>query len=57
MAGDWTSESLALHTQAVLQGAFILAKADHGTKAARDTADHLIRYVRMLFNLPSEVKE
>ena len=57
VAGDWTSESLALHTQAVLQGAFILAKADHGTKAARDTADHLIRYVRMLFNLPSEVKE
>ena len=48
--GDWTSESLALHTQAVLQGAFILAKAEHGAKAARDTADHLIRYVRMLFN-------
>tara|TARA_R110000765_G_scaffold49757_2_gene101218 strand:- start:1578 stop:2195 length:618 start_codon:yes stop_codon:yes gene_type:complete len=57
VAGDWTSESLALHTQAVLQGAFILAKADHGTNAARDTADHLIRYVRMLFNLPPEVKE
>ena len=57
VAGDWTAESLALHTQAVLQGAFILAKADHGTKAARDTADHLIRYVRMLFNLPPEVKE
>jgi len=50
--GDWTSESLALHFQAVLQGAFILAKADHGAQAARDTADHLIRYVRMLFNLP-----
>jgi TetR/AcrR family transcriptional repressor of nem operon len=25
--GDWTAQSLALHTQAVLQGAFILAKA------------------------------
>ncbi|MCA8901742.1 MAG: TetR/AcrR family transcriptional regulator, partial [Hyphomonas sp.] len=51
---DWTAESLALHTQAVLQGAFILAKATHGAAAARDTADHLIRYVRMLFNLSPE---
>ena len=50
--GDWTSESLALHTQAVLQGAFILAKATNDSAAARDTADHLIRYVRMLFKLP-----
>lgn len=52
--GNWTSESLALHTQAVLQGAFILAKATNGAAAARDTADHLIRYVRMLFKLPPE---
>jgi len=52
--GAWTSDSLALHTQAVLQGAFILAKATNGSQAARDTADHLIRYVRMLFNLPPE---
>ncbi|KCZ91703.1 TetR/AcrR family transcriptional regulator [Hyphomonas johnsonii] len=52
VTGDWTAESLALHTQAVLQGAFILAKADNGGGAARDTANHLIRYVRMLFNLP-----
>jgi TetR/AcrR family transcriptional regulator, transcriptional repressor for nem operon len=51
--GDWTSESLALHTQAVLQGAFILAKATNGAAAARDSADHLIRYVRMLFRLPA----
>lgn len=57
IGGDWTSESLALHTQAVLQGAFILAKAANGSQAARDTADHLIRYVRMLFNLPPEEKE
>ena len=41
-------------TQAVLQGAFILAKATNGSQAARDTADHLIRYVRMLFNLSPE---
>lgn len=55
--GEWTSESLALHFQAVLQGAFILAKASHGAKAARDTADHLIRYVRMLFNKPAPAPE
>jgi TetR/AcrR family transcriptional regulator, transcriptional repressor for nem operon len=57
VTGAWTSESLALHTQAVLQGAFILAKAADDPKAARDTADHLIRYVRMLFNLPAESPE
>ncbi|MEH6411429.1 MAG: TetR/AcrR family transcriptional regulator [Hyphomonas sp.] len=57
VAGDWTSESLALHTQAVLQGAFILAKADNGARAARDSADHLIRYVRMLFNLKPQAME
>ncbi len=52
IGGDWSSESLALHFQAVLQGAFILAKATNDSAAARDTADHLIRYVRMLFRLP-----
>jgi TetR/AcrR family transcriptional repressor of nem operon len=48
--GDWTAESLALHTQAVLQGAFILAKATGGAKAAADTVDHLRRYVELLFD-------
>ncbi|WP_430402767.1 TetR/AcrR family transcriptional regulator [Hyphomonas sp.] len=57
VTGNWTSESLALHTQAVLQGAFILAKADNGACAARHSADHLIRYVRMLFNLPPQAME
>ena len=52
IGGDWSSKSLALHFQAVLQGAFILAKATNDSAAARDTADHLIRYVRMLFRLP-----
>lgn len=46
---DWTARSLALHTQAVLQGAFILAKAKGGTKAALDSVDHLRRYVELLF--------
>jgi TetR/AcrR family transcriptional repressor of nem operon len=49
IAGDWTAQSLALHTQAVLQGAFILAKATGGAKAAADSIDHLRRYVELLF--------
>ncbi len=44
----WTAESLALHTQAVLQGAFILAKAKGGPKVAEDCIDHLKRYVELL---------
>ncbi len=46
---DWTAESLALHTQAVLQGAFILAKADGGPERAIEQVDHLKRYVELLF--------
>ena len=55
--GDWTPESLALHTQAVLQGAFILAKSTGDAKAARETANHLIRYVRLLFQPPLHTEE
>lgn len=46
---DWTAESLALHTQTVLQGAFILAKARGEPEIARDAIDHLKRYIRFLF--------
>ena len=53
---DWTSESLALHTQAVLQGAFILAKAKGTAQIAADSVDHLRRYVEMLFGLKSPSK-
>jgi TetR/AcrR family transcriptional regulator, transcriptional repressor for nem operon len=45
----WSAGSLALHTQAVLQGAFILAKAKGGPAIAVESADHLARYVRLLF--------
>ncbi|HUB18615.1 MAG TPA: TetR/AcrR family transcriptional regulator [Acidobacteriaceae bacterium] len=48
--GNWTPESLALYTQAVLQGAFILAKARGGPEVARTMVDHLRRYVEMLFH-------
>lgn len=49
-----TAESLALHTQAVLQGAFILAKAEGGSAIAYDSVAHLRRYVEMLFNRGDE---
>lgn len=50
VVAEWTAESLALHTQAVLQGAFILAKATGGTNVAADSIDHLRRYVELLFD-------
>ena len=42
---DWTAQSLALHTQAVIQGAFILAKATMSPRVAADSIDHLHRYL------------
>ena len=49
MSPAWTARSLALHTQAVLQGAFILAKAKGGPEIAADSVDHLTRYLELLF--------
>jgi TetR/AcrR family transcriptional repressor of nem operon len=43
------ARSLALHTQAVLQGAFILAKAKGDAAVAGESIDHLRRYIELLF--------
>jgi TetR/AcrR family transcriptional repressor of nem operon len=43
------AESLAVHIQAVVQGAFVMAKARQDPKAAIDSLDHLYRYVELLF--------
>jgi TetR/AcrR family transcriptional repressor of nem operon len=48
----WTARSLALYTQAVIQGAFILAKAEHGAAVAASSFDHLRLYLVMLFIQP-----
>ncbi len=48
--GDWTAQSLALHTQAVIQGAFILAKAKGGAAIAAESIAHLRRYIELLFS-------
>jgi TetR/AcrR family transcriptional regulator, transcriptional repressor for nem operon len=45
---SWTPGSAALYSQAVVQGAFILAKAKHGPKVAADCLDHLKRYFETL---------
>jgi TetR/AcrR family transcriptional repressor of nem operon len=54
MNPSWTPRSLALHTQAVLQGAFILAKAKGGPEVAAESVDHLRRYVALLFQTPQQ---
>jgi len=46
---SWSAESLAMHTQAVLQGAFILAKAKGGPEIAAASIDHMRRYIELLF--------
>ena len=49
----WTAESLALYTQAVLQGAFVLAKAQNGPAIAVECLTHLRRYIELLFDVPA----
>jgi TetR/AcrR family transcriptional regulator, transcriptional repressor for nem operon len=51
---SWDPASVALFTQAAIQGAFILAKAQHAPDAARQTIVHLRNYVASL--LPSAGK-
>ena len=50
----WDAASLARHFQAVLQGGLILAKAGNDPDLARETVDHLDRYVRRLFGVPGQ---
>jgi TetR/AcrR family transcriptional repressor of nem operon len=53
IAPEWTAESLAFYTQAVIQGAFILAKAQQSSKVAADCLDHLHRYIELVFACPN----
>lgn len=56
----FSAESLALYTQTVLQGAFVLAKAKLSPAVAIDSLDHLHRYIEMLFasrkSVPNQVR-
>jgi TetR/AcrR family transcriptional repressor of nem operon len=46
----WSAEGLALFTQAVLQGSFILAKARRDPGIGVECLSHLRRYLELLFN-------
>jgi TetR/AcrR family transcriptional repressor of nem operon len=50
VVGEPTARGLALHTQAVIQGAFILAKAKNDPQLATDSIRHLRRYLELLFD-------
>jgi len=45
----WTAESVGTYMQAVLQGAFIFAKAKQTPEVAREAIEHLRRYLMLLF--------
>ncbi len=51
---DWTAESLARHTQVVLQGAFVLAKALDDPAVVLDAVAQLRRHVELLLPRPTE---
>jgi TetR/AcrR family transcriptional regulator, transcriptional repressor for nem operon len=50
---QWSPRSLAYFMQSVLQGAFIFAKASQGPQLARESLDHLRRYLSQLLG-PAE---
>ncbi len=54
ITGDWTAASLARHTQAVIQGGFVLAKAGNNAELAKESLDHLDRYIRHLFHITGD---
>ena len=54
ITGDWTAESLARHTQTIIQGGFVLAKAGNDPELARESLDHLDRYIRQLFHVAED---
>ena len=54
VTGGFTAASLARHTQTVIQGAFVLAKAGNDPALAREGLDHLARYIRLLFGCPNK---
>jgi TetR/AcrR family transcriptional repressor of nem operon len=48
-AAPWSPHSLAMFTQAVIQGAFVLAKSQRDPAVAADCLDHLRRYLQAAF--------
>ena len=48
-SASFDAEELALFTQVVMQGAFVMAKAKHGPQMAEASIVHLRRYIEFLF--------
>lgn len=48
--------TLAQHMQAVIQGAFVMAKATQDRQIAIDCVDHLHRYIELLFASPPKTR-
>jgi TetR/AcrR family transcriptional repressor of nem operon len=51
-----SAASLARHTQAVIQGAFVVAKAADDPAVARESLEHLERYLQLLFFPPKPAR-
>ncbi len=51
---EWSAESVGYFMQAVLQGAFIFAKAKNDPRIARDNLAHLRRYLETLLPAKGE---
>jgi len=47
---SWSAQSVAAFTQSVLQGSFILAKAQDSAQVASESVDHLKNYINTLFD-------
>jgi TetR/AcrR family transcriptional repressor of nem operon len=54
---SWTAESVGYFMQAVLQGAFIFAKAKQNSQVAVESLAHLRRYLETLFDPDHHRKE
>jgi len=50
-AAPWSAHSLAMFTQAVIQGAFVLAKSQQDPAVAAGCLDHLRRYLQAAFEV------
>jgi TetR/AcrR family transcriptional repressor of nem operon len=50
----WTAHGLAIFMQAVVQGAFVLAKSQQDPAVAAACLDHLRNYLQLAFNVPAE---
>jgi TetR/AcrR family transcriptional regulator, transcriptional repressor for nem operon len=47
---EWTAASVSKFIQAVLQGAFVLAKAEQGPEVIRESLSHLRRYLKIILD-------